>query len=920
MKPVLDNETLTSDHQHRLAEILDAYMTQSERGEHVDRESLLKQNPELATHLRRYLEGIEFLQLAADELNTSDTTNGHDVLLDNQQLGDYRLIKEIGHGGMGVVYEARQLSLDRRVAIKILPFAAVLHQKQLARFTREAQAAAQLHHPHIVPVYAVGCERGVHYYSMQYIDGQTLECALSQSRRPDADGGPSINKDSATQDFCPADSRQVNMRPIISRGFSSTGRVRSTKSSRRGKEYHRNAVRLAIQASDALQHAHDYGVIHRDVKPSNLLIDLQGELWVTDFGVALLQSESKVTATGDVVGTLRYMSPEQATGQNALVDHRTDIYSLGVTLYELLTLRHPFEGVEQRELLHHIDTVEPRKPRGLDATIPVDLEKIVLKAIAKSRERRYQSAGEFTADMQRFLAGEPVLAKPPTLGERTARWASRHRTLVATCLLLVLVTLIATSAGAFLVAREHVKTRNAFVAAQRSERRAAERFQKAREVVDRLGTSFAQQLAVVPGTEPARAALLRETLHYYEEFVREASDDPSLGAELAKTHLKLGQIHEQIASADDALGAYQQAKELFGQLVAEHPDNWRHLRGLGLACNNIGLLLSQRSQAEPATAELLHALATHQQAMARWPADHVHQADTALVLSNLGLHFSAIDTRQAESYYARAVDKLNHILLTSPDDASVQSQLALVYNNLSRLHAGRDNDKAAEYTRRSFEIQQRLTERWPKNLRYQSDLALSLNNLGAFHKNDQQHDKARHCYERAIELQERLARKEPSVFQHPRDLAISYNNLGRLQHDAGKLYEGRRALEKSRQQLSQMIEREPRDVRYRIALAGVMSNLGACSEQIGDLDVALAAYQEAVQQQQLATQSAPGDSKAFDTQLAAYVANHDRVSRRLGKATAEQPAMHAVSLGHDNNGADLSTLSENLEPETSHAN
>src|SRR6185436_5415560 len=228
---------------------------------------------------------------------------------------------------MGIVYEAHQKSLNRQVALKILPFAAVLDPRQIARFRNEAQAAAQLHHAHIVPVFAVGQEQGVYYYAMQFIDGQSLEQAIVEIAPSEQQRSTNSTKANGT-----ANGTTSTLQ------FHPSSALVSQRSVERG-EIFRTVARLGRQAAQALQHAHEHGIVHRDIKPSNLLIDHTGKLWVTDFGLARIQSDNGVTLTGDVVGTLRYMSPEQASG-SAMVDAQTDVYSLGVTLYELLTRTH----------------------------------------------------------------------------------------------------------------------------------------------------------------------------------------------------------------------------------------------------------------------------------------------------------------------------------------------------------------------------------------------------------------------------------------------------------------------------------------------------------------------------------------------------------------------------------------------------
>src|SRR5262249_36671050 len=223
-------------------------------------------------------------------------------------LGDFRIVREIGRGGMGIVYEAVQVSLGRRVALKVLPLAAALDARQLQRFKNEAQAAACLHHPHVVPVYGVGCERGVHYYAMQFIDGRTLADLIRELRHGaglERAGGPASAGDATLPAAGEATPRGPAQGP-------------------RSAAFFRTAARLGAQAAAALDYAHQQGVIHRDVKPANLLLDSRGNLWVTDFGLAHCQQDARLTMTGDLVGTLRYMSPEQALGRRAAADPRTE--------------------------------------------------------------------------------------------------------------------------------------------------------------------------------------------------------------------------------------------------------------------------------------------------------------------------------------------------------------------------------------------------------------------------------------------------------------------------------------------------------------------------------------------------------------------------------------------------------------------
>jgi serine/threonine protein kinase len=289
---------------------------------------------------------------------------------------------------MGVVYEAEQISLSRRVALKVLPFAATMDPRQLERFHNEARAAAGLHHTNIVPVYSVGCERGVHFYAMQLIEGRPLSDFIRQFQQDAGRKGPSpaASADRTTAYAPPGAAPCADTPPAARHSTLSAGPAR-------GREYFRRVAEWSVQAAEALDHAHQTGVVHRDVKPANLLVDASGRLWVADFGLAHIQhGDAGLTLTGDLVGTLRYMSPEQALAQRVVIDHRTDVYSLGATLYELLTLRPVFDGADRQELLRQIAFEEPKPPRRVNKAVPAELETIVLKALEKNPADRYATA------------------------------------------------------------------------------------------------------------------------------------------------------------------------------------------------------------------------------------------------------------------------------------------------------------------------------------------------------------------------------------------------------------------------------------------------------------------------------------------------------------------------------------------------
>ena len=373
--------------------------------------------------------------VVAEPVRFATTDAGPPQRVGLEQIGDYELLRELGRGGMGVVYEARDLRLNRRVALKLLPANAVLDPKRISRFQLEAQAVARLSHPHIVQVFDVGSSRGTHYLAMQLIDGKSLSTFLPT----EADDADALERSRHALRGEPSASLTSNENVVASE--TAEPFERSAHHAERDGYVRdiRDVAKWGRQAAEALDHAHKMGVIHRDVKPSNLIVDAHGDLWVTDFGLAQVADAPSVTLSGDLMGTMRYLSPEQAMARRIPVDHRTDIYSLGVTLYELLAGEPAFPETDRGELLRRIIFESPRPLRRVRPDVPKPLQTIIHKAIEKNPADRFSTAQELADDLRRFLDDEPIHAKPPSLLEHAARWARRNRALVAAGVLFLLV-------------------------------------------------------------------------------------------------------------------------------------------------------------------------------------------------------------------------------------------------------------------------------------------------------------------------------------------------------------------------------------------------------------------------------------------------------------------------------------------------
>jgi WD40 repeat protein len=437
-------------------ELAEEFRARLRRGESPDLTEYITRYPELAEQIRDLfpaLVGIEQPKPARGDVTGSFA--GHEVVADAlslERLGDYRILRVIGRGGMGIVYEAEQVSLGRHVALKVLPSHALLDPRHLARFQREARAAGRLHHSNIVPVYGVGQENGLHYYVMQYIRGHGLDQVLTEVARlrPPTSGAAPVAAAAAPAGPVaqalltgalgqpvrdPFETSEGSLPPLSEERPTDPAADRpppaaptpATRSGA-GRPYWQSVARIGLQVAEALAYANSQGILHRDIKPSNLLLDLKGTVWVTDFGLAKAASDENVTHTGDIVGTLRYMAPERFNGPG---DARSDLYALGLTLYEMLALRPAFEETDRSRLLQQVLHEEPTPPRKLNPAVPRDLETIVLKAIAREPAHRYQTAAGLADDLRRFLEDKPIQARRVSAPEALWRWCRRNRALAA---------------------------------------------------------------------------------------------------------------------------------------------------------------------------------------------------------------------------------------------------------------------------------------------------------------------------------------------------------------------------------------------------------------------------------------------------------------------------------------------------------
>jgi tetratricopeptide (TPR) repeat protein len=541
------------------------------------------------------------------------------------------------------------------------------------------------------------------------------------------------------------------------------------------------------------------------------------------------------------------MSPEQALGQRGVLDHRTDIYSLGVTLYELLTLEPAFNGPDRQEVLRQIACEEPYPPRRRNRSIPAELETVVLKALAKSPAERYGTAQELADDLRRFLEDRPVLARRPTLWQRLAKWAKRHRGLVWAGVVMLVVLALGSTVSALLVAQQRdlaearrkeaddarKEAEDNLTEAQKERRRAEANFAKAWAVVDEYLTKVSEsQLLTVPGLQPLRRDLLTSALSFYRDFLRERGDDPTLQAELAAAQLRVGKIYSELGSAREARKAYREAQFLYQALVKTNPRDRQLQNGL---------------------ADCYYRLEEHTKAIEIWaalvqaePSNRPYQRSLASAYNYLGNEqHNAGKIAEALEAHRKALALRGALVKNNPDDPEDQANLGATLNNIGVLLAdkGRPQDALAMYRRAAEHAAAALTKA-PHVIGYGRFLAISQSNIAVMLRRLDQSAEALRSYRQSVDTWQKLASGNPAVPYLQASLWNAYWTLGNYQRDLGRTEEAARSIRLAREVLEGLPKEGPGDFRN---LASVRAR---CAELIAQGKNKLSAEEEAERRQE----------------------------------------------------------------------
>ncbi len=597
------------------------------------------------------------------------------------RIGSFRLLNELGQGGMGIVYRAWDEPLQRLVALKVLrpELAGEADRKSLIR---EAQLAACFHNDHAVMIHAVvNPEGGLPYLVMEYVQGLTLAELIGSKER---------------------------LAP-------------------------RRVATLVAQVALALEAAHAAGLIHRDVKPSNILIEEKTDRpKITDFGLARSQTvASGLTREGVVAGTPTYMSPEQARGESQL-DARTDVYSLGATLYEALTGEIPFRGAPHLVLRQVIEE-DPRPPRQYSDQVPRDLETICLKAMAREPARRYQTAGAMAGDLQRWLGGEPILARPTGRFERGVLWCRRNPRVAGLAASLIVTLLVGFLAVVWQWRRAERNADRAELNRQKSDaslKDAQASFERARRAVDQFYTRFYQNGVLnVPGLEKVRRDVLGEMIRYYKDFLDQHRNDPALRLELAETCLRIGSLTKDQGNKVDALNVLRQALEYFEHLPADAGDDRRIQMGVYRSLHFMALMEADLGDIESARRDYQRALGIIEKMVPKEPGNLRRKRGMAVLLGNYAnMSVAANDKIEARRGYLQALEiQKRNSVGQDPAQVEFKNDLALTYHNSAFLAAGQERRALLE---QALALRKQLVEALPANPVFRRHLARTYEILG----------------------------------------------------------------------------------------------------------------------------------------------------------------------------------------------
>jgi serine/threonine protein kinase/tetratricopeptide (TPR) repeat protein len=882
-----------------------------------------------------------FLESPAPELGA---TVGHFVIeKSGTVIGPYKLLQQIGEGGMGVVFMAEQTApIQRTVALKIIKPGMDTRQV-IARFEAERQALAMMDHPNIAKV----------------LDAGTTEAG---SR---VQGARSTEPSEAHSDDFLLPAPRSSLPALFGRPFFVMELVKGTPITKYCDEKHlslRERLDLFIPVCQAVQHAHQKGIIHRDIKPTNVLVadyDNYAVPKVIDFGVAKataqkLTERTMFTEFGQLVGTFEYMSPEQAKLNQLDIDTRSDIYSLGVLLYELLTGDTPFdrqrlESAAFDEKLRIIREEDPPRPstrittlaqqaastvsaqrstdpKRLSILIRGELDWIVMKCLDKDRNRRYESASSLAQDVQRHLDDEPVGARPPSTAYRIGKIIRRNKPALAVAsslLLVVFLTIVGLFVNNRLVTREKGQKAIALAHALQEKSRADQNLSGARQAVKEYLLKTSENPLLQSGDfYNLRKELLETAIPFYVEFVRQKQDDPTLEAERGLAYEDLAFLRQETGDLAGAMRELEQAEQIFRRLSATFSEEADYRQRLAEILNSRGSILHDLGRLDEAERSYRQAVLDLDELVEKQPSVSEYRNALARTTNNLGLLLRDVGhLDEAESMLRQAISIHEDLIAHTPAVLELRGQLAQSWVNLgSILYAQRRSKDAEQAFHRALETLdptelEKLAPGSPLPPKFEQVRAQSLNNVGDLYRADGRFAEAESAFRQALAIKEKLAKQFPSVPQFSQEVARSFSNLGLLFSLLGKPVDAQAAFEKSIEYYERLAA-DFRDVPdYAVEVAGTYTNLGRLLGDQGQLDESLPILTKSIEILEAARQQ---DQRRVKVRESLLVARWTRAMTfaglgRFAEALADWDRAIELDEGHYQNKLTLKRASTFLQ-------
>ncbi len=762
----------------------------------------------------------------------------------------YRVLRSHARGGLGEVFLARDEELGREVALKEIQSRHADHPESRARFVLEAEVTGGLEHPGIVPVYSLGRHPdGRPYYAMRFVRGEDLAEAIDRFHEDDKSG------------------RDPGERSLALRAL----------------------LRRFVDVCNAVAYAHSRGVLHRDLKPRNVMLGDFGETLVVDWGLAkatgtvggdvaepgpLRPSSSSFptsTQAGQAIGTPAYMSPEQAAGQADRIGPVSDVYSLGATLYALLTGRDPFFHRDVRIVLFNVERGTFPPPRRVNPRVPPALESVCLKAMALKPEDRYGSARDLSEDVEKWLADEKVSAYREPWRERAERWARRHKTGVASAAAVLLTAAVTSTVGFGLVERQRrdaVEARKeAEGARDRADASARVADDQARLALRTLGLfveGVQEQTEHRAGLLPLRAQLLEMATDGLRDVVRTAETAGRVDRNTALARQKLAEIFLQTGRTAEAAAEARAAREVFARLVENDPDGRQARQDLAVAVMVVGDVLLHQGDTAAARQAFRDGLAINEGLL----ADDARDAEARRQLARCHERIGHIDLAQADAASARkalqqCLEARQALAEAEPESKTARRDLFIAYVKLGDLSLQqRDIEAAREAYRNGLEISRRLADEDRENVRAQRELASAHDKVGNLHARLGQWPAAREAYGKALEVRAPLAKANPDNAQVRRELSISHEKVGHVELARGEVGSAREAFRQALEISERLAQDDPANAQARRDLSVSLERYGDVSWQSGDLDAGRRAYEQMRPLRERLVETAPGSVEA----------------------------------------------------------